>query len=118
MLDDLFAQVSLLPAMLSFLMQWVGWFFMSVGVFFIVTGAIGLLRLPDIYSRLHAAGLTDTLGAALLLLGLICHAGLSISAIKLALIFLFILISGPTATHALAHAAWVSKIKPKTSSAK
>ena len=104
--------------MIALVMQWVGWFFLSAGVFFIMTGVIGLLRLPDIYTRLHAAGLTDTLGAALLLLGLICHAGLSISAIKLALIFLFILISGPTATHALANAAWISKIKPFKTSAK
>ena len=102
----------MLDQWLPLAVQWLGWLLLGVGSFFILTGVIGLLRLPDIYSRLHAAGLTDTLGAALVLLGLICHAGLSIAAIKLALILAFILITGPTATHALANSAWTSKIKP------
>ncbi len=102
----------MLEPFLSLIATALVWLLLGAGSFFMLTGVIGLLRLPDIYSRLHAAGLTDTLGAALILLGLVFHAGFSIAAIKLVLIFLFILISGPTATHALANAAWISRIKP------
>ena len=71
-----------------------------------ITGAIGLLRLPDFYSRTHAGGLTDTLGALLILLGLILQAGFSLIAVKLAMIAVLLHVAAPTGAHALAKAAY------------
>ena len=79
---------------------------------FVLIGAFGLIRLPDFYTRLHAAGITDTLGAELILLGLMFQAGLSLVTVKLILISLFIFFTSPTATHAVANAARVMGLKP------
>lgn len=81
-----------------------------------IIGAIGIHRFPDFYSRQHAAGITDTLCAMLILLGLGLQAGLSIATFKLALIFLFLFLSSPTASHVLASAAMHSGLKPKLDS--
>ena len=82
------------------------------GSIFVLIGAFGLIRLPDFYTRLHAAGITDTLGAELILLGLMFQAGLSLVTVKLILISLFIFFTSPTATHAVANAARVMGLKP------
>jgi len=78
-----------------------------------IIGGIGIHRFPDFYSRLHAAGITDTLSAMLILLGLGLQAGLSLAAFKLALIFVFLFFTSPTASHALANTALHSGLKPK-----
>ncbi len=78
-----------------------------------IVGGIGIHRFPDFYSRLHAVGITDTLCAMLILLGLGLQAGWSIAAFKLALIFVFLFFTSPTASHALANAALHSGLKPK-----
>jgi len=85
---------------------------LAAGSIFVLIGAFGLIRLPDFYTRLHAAGITDTLGAELILLGLIFQAGLSLVTVKLILISLFIFFTSPTATHAVANAARVMGLKP------
>lgn len=77
-----------------------------------VLGGLGLLRFPDFYSRLHAAGMTDTLCALMIITGLIMQAGLSLLTLKLALILLFLLFTSPTASHALAKAALSDGVKP------
>ncbi len=77
-----------------------------------IVGGIGIHRFPDFYSRLHAAGITDTLCAMLILLGLGLQAGWSLAAFKLALIFVFLFFTSPTASHALANAALHSGLKP------
>ncbi len=77
-----------------------------------IIGGIGIHRFPDFYTRLHAAGTTDTLCAALFLLGLGLQAGFSLASFKLLLIFAFLLFINPTASHALANAAMHSKLKP------
>ena len=82
------------------------------GSIFVLIGAFGLIRLPDFYTRLHAAVITDTLGAELILLGLMFQAGLSLVTVKLILISLFIFFTSPTATHAVANAARVMGLKP------
>ncbi len=82
------------------------WVLLMTGSFFVLTGAIGLLRLPDVYSRMHAAGITDTLGAGLFLAGLMIQGGWTLVTVKLAMILVFILFTSPTATYALANAAW------------
>lgn len=78
-----------------------------------VAGGIGIHRFHDFYSRQHAAGITDTLCAMLILLGLGLQAGISLAAFKLALIFVFLFFTSPTASHALANAAMHSGLKPK-----
>ena len=85
---------------------------LAAGSIFVLIGAFGLIRLPDFYTRLHAAGITDTLGAELILLGLMFQAGLSLITVKLILISLFIFFTSPTATHAVANAARVMGLKP------
>ena len=85
---------------------------LAAGSIFVLIGAFGLIRVPDFYTRLHAAGITDTLGAELILLGLMFQAGLSLVTVKLILISLFIFFTSPTATHAVANAARVMGLKP------
>ncbi len=93
------------------LMSWVA---LAAGSVFCIIGAVGLIRMPDFYSRIHAGGIIDTMGAGLVLFGLVLHAGLTLVAVKLILLFLFSLIAGPTAVHALAKAAFHSGMKPLT----
>ena len=81
-----------------------------------IIGGIGIHRFPDFYSRLHAAGITDTLCAMLILLGLGLQAGWSLAAFKLALIFMFLFFTSPTASHALANAAQHSGLQPRLDS--
>ncbi len=88
------------------------WALLIGGSFFCVTGAIGLLRLPDFYARLHGAGIIDTLGAGLILIGLMLQTGFSLVTVKLLFVLFFILITSPTATHAIAHAAHVQGLEP------
>ena len=83
------------------------------GLLFFFATTVGLLRFPDFYSRLHAAGITDTMCAAAFLIGLGMQTGISIASLKLLLIFIFLFFSSPTATHALADAAMLSGLKPK-----
>ena len=80
--------------------------FVSSGTFFLLMGAIGLLRFPDFYTRMHAAGKCDTLGSLLVLTGLAFYAGLSLTSVKILVIALFIFVTSPTATHAMARAAF------------
>ena len=82
------------------------------GAFFVVVGGMGMLRLPDFYTRIHAAGVTDTLGAELILLGLILQTGFSLMTVKLVAIVFFLFLTGPTSTHAVANAAWTAGLKP------
>ncbi len=77
-----------------------------------IIGGIGIHLFPDFYSRQHATGVTDTLCAFLILLGLGLQAGLTIAAFKLALVFLLLFFTSPTASHALAQAAMHSGLKP------
>lgn len=83
-----------------------------VGTVILLAAAFGVVRFPDFYSRLHAAGTGDTLGQALVLLGLALTAGLTIVSLKLAFVVFFLFILNPTATHALARGAWVCGVRP------
>ena len=88
------------------------WACLVIGGLFCVVGGIGLLRMPDFYTRMHAASVTETLGAGLVLLGLILQAGPTLIAAKLAVLGLLIFFASPTATHALASAAMARGVKP------
>lgn len=82
------------------------------GAFFCLVGAWGLLRMPDFYTRVHAASVLETLGADLILLGLVLQAGFTLVAAKLLLIGLLIFFASPTASHALTRAAMLYGIRP------
>ena len=85
---------------------------MLTGAVFVLAGAVGMMRLPDFYTRMHAAGVTDTLGAELIIIGLMFQSGWSLVTVKLALLGLFVFLTSPTATHATANAAYKAGLKP------
>lgn len=89
-----------------------GWILVLGGCFFTVVGAFGLVRLPDVYTRVHSAGIVDTVGAGLLLIGLTLYGGFTIVTVKLLLILAFILFTSPAACNALANAMYSAGIKP------
>jgi multicomponent Na+:H+ antiporter subunit G len=88
------------------------WILLVAGGSFCVVGAIGLLRMPDFYTRVHAASITDTIGVGLLLLGMMLQAGLTLVTVKLGIIGLLVFFGSPTATHALVKAAMTRGVKP------
>lgn len=88
------------------------WVLMSVGGIFVFIGGLGALRMPNLYTRIHAASLTDTIAAVLILGGIMLQAGLTLATIKLAAILLFLLLTSPTASNALASAAILSGLQP------
>ncbi len=92
------------------------WVCLLGGGFFLIVGAVGILRFPDFFTRLHALGVCDTMGAGLTLLGLMLQGGLTLVTVKLMLIFYFVIFTGPTAIHALAAAARMSGLEPLTDS--
>ncbi len=87
-------------------------FCLLVGSFLILTGGIGLIRFPDFYTRMHAAGITDTLATTLILIGLMLQMPSALVVGKLVMILLLTLLISPTASHALAKAALRSGLKP------
>ena len=86
--------------------------FVITGIVFMLMGSIGILRLPDFYSRSHATSKSDTLGILFVISGLVIYEGLTLSAIKLVLIILFIALANPIGTHALARSALQRGLKP------
>ena len=95
------------------LVYFASWACLLLGSAFCIIGGIGLIRLPDFYSRIHGGGITDTLGAGLVMLGLMLQAGWSLVTVKLVLILLFLLLTSPVASHAIARAARHSGLEPK-----
>ena len=83
------------------------------GSVFAIIGGIGICRLPEFFSRMHGAGITDTMGAGLILLGLMVQAGVSLVTFKLIVILFFLLVTSPSACHALAHSALAHGLKPE-----
>lgn len=88
--------------------------FLLSGFFFIAVAALGVIRFPDFYTRLHAAGKGDTLGIALFVIGLAIHNGFNLVSFKLLLIVLFIFLANPIGGHVLSRAAFKSGLKPWT----
>ncbi|RDV24650.1 sodium:proton antiporter [Alteromonas aestuariivivens] len=95
--------------------EWVATVFIIVGCLLGVTGGIGLLRLPDLYSRLHAVSVTDTLCSFLILSGLALESGVSLASVKLLFIFLFLVFTSPTSSFAVANGAWQWGLRPAPS---
>lgn len=78
------------------------------GVFFFAVGALGLIRLPDVFSRMHATAKSDTLGAGLILVAAVLHFGRDAAAFQIVAVILFVVVSTPVATHLIARAVYRS----------
>jgi multicomponent Na+:H+ antiporter subunit G len=92
--------------------EMLSWGCLAAGGFFCIVGGIGLIRMPDFYTRMHAASVVETLGAGLILIGLMIQAGFSLVTAKLVMIGLLIFFTSPAATHALAKAALIRGLQP------
>lgn len=90
---------------MSVLVEGLSWLAMLAGSFVLLVTGLGVVTLPEYYSRIHAASITDTLGAALILLGLTLQAGWTLVAAKVIMVLLFLVITGPVASHALVRTA-------------
>jgi len=101
------------------------WIFLIAGSFFAIVGGIGIVRLPEFFSRLHGGGITDTLGAGLIMIGLLIHGisgifaqpetqlmGHVLTTFKLLMILFFLTVTSPTSCHALAKSALTQGLKP------
>lgn len=89
------------------------WAALVAGSAFFLVGAFGMVRLPDFWSRIHAASIIDSAGAFFILIGLALQGGLTLVTVKLVFIAVFLGITGPTASHAVANAAWIAGSRPK-----
>ena len=98
--------------MISELANIIGFVLLGLGSVFILIGCIGLIRFPDFFTRLHAAGLIDTLGAGLILLGLMIESGWTLNAAKILIILLFLFFTSPVSSHSLVKAALTSGLIP------
>ncbi|EFL88936.1 monovalent cation/proton antiporter, MnhG/PhaG subunit [Ahrensia sp. R2A130] len=101
-------------AMLEIAVEIISWICFITGGFFLFIGSLGLLRLGDFWARLHAASIIDSAGLGLILFGMMFQAGLTLVTVKLIAIVLFLLITGPTASHAVANAAFASGSRPRS----
>ncbi len=88
------------------------WMLILLGSFFTLVGAFGLVRMPEVFTRMHAASVTDTLGVGFLILGMCLQAGLGLVTLKLVFLLALFFFTGPVVTHALAQACLHEGIKP------
>lgn len=82
--------------------------FMLAGAVVFLGSAIGMLRLPDFYARIHASGNSETLGTLLAMIGLVILEGPTLTAAKIAFVFLFVALGNPIGSHILSKAAYKS----------
>ncbi|MEO1282408.1 MAG: monovalent cation/H(+) antiporter subunit G, partial [Pseudomonadota bacterium] len=83
----------------------ISWFFVLGGSFFVLVGAFGFIRMPDVYTRMHAASVIDTLGAGMLIVGMLIQAPSIFVAFKLVVMAALLFFFGPVASHAIAQTA-------------
>ena len=98
---------------MTMLVEIVSGLFILLGVVALITGSLGLVKLPDLFSRTHAVGMMDTAGVGFIILGLIIYEGFTLVNVKLALVGIFLFFTSQIATHAVAQVAMRSGIKPK-----
>ena len=99
--------------MIDGVLEVLSWILVCTGGAFVLIGGIGALRLPNFYTRLHAASLTETMATILIFAGMILQAGLSLASVKLVAIKFFLLLTAPTASYALSKAALQSGMRPE-----
>jgi multicomponent Na+:H+ antiporter subunit G len=90
----------------------VSWVFIVLGSLFTIVGMLGLLRMPELFTRMHAASVMETLGAGFLILAMLIQAGVSLAAFKLLFILALFLVTAPVVTHALAQTALHQRVRP------
>jgi multicomponent Na+:H+ antiporter subunit G len=96
----------------SLVVEIASWICILLGSAFTLTGAVGLMRMPDIFTRMHAASVTDTAGAGLLVFGMMLQAGFSLTTLKLMILLFLFFFTGPVVTHALAQTCLHENIQP------
>ncbi len=89
------------------------WALILLGSFFTIGGALGLVRMPDLFTRMHAGSVIDSTGIGFMIAGMMLQAGLSLVTLKLLFILVLFFFAGPVVTHALAQAALHEKIEPQ-----
>ncbi len=97
---------------MSMVLGALSWVFLLAGGFFVIVGGVGLLRMPDLFTRMHGAGIADTMGTGLILMGLVFQSDDWLVTTKLLLILYFIIFANPTSTHAVARSAFDNDIRP------
>lgn len=90
----------------------VSWLLLASGGAFLVVGAVGVVRMPDVFTRMHAASVIDTLGTGLVVAGLVVQAGFSLVTVKLLFLLALVFLSGPVVSHALAQSALHAGVVP------
>ncbi len=86
--------------------------FLIAGSLAILIGTFGILRFPELFSRIHAAGIAEIAGASLIIAGLLIESGVSLVSLKLLIILIFLFFTSPTSSHALAKAAIHGNVLP------
>lgn len=89
------------------------WACIAIGAFFLIVGAIGMIRFDDLYARMHAASLIDTMGLGMVMLGLCFQAGWTLTTAKLLMILAFVFFTSPTSTYALVRASLAAGVLPE-----
>jgi multicomponent Na+:H+ antiporter subunit G len=97
---------------MALILDLVSWICILIGAAAALIGGLGLLRLPDVFARMHGAGMIDTLGLGAILLGLMIQAGFTLITVKLLLIAAFVFFTSPMTTHALARACLNGGVRP------
>jgi multicomponent Na+:H+ antiporter subunit G len=106
---------------LIFILDTLSWIFLVGGSFFSIVGGVGIVRLPEFYSRMHGGGITDTLGAGMIVIGLVFQAPVIIATpkdatlviVKLLMILFFLAMTSPSSCHALAKSALSQGLEPE-----
>ena len=99
---------------MEMLLSWLSGMSLLLGTAALIVGALGLVRLPNLFSRIHAVGMMDTAGVAFITLGMLIHEGFSLISVKLAVVGVFLFFTSPIATHAVAQVAHRSGFSPVT----
>ncbi|MEQ8510116.1 MAG: monovalent cation/H(+) antiporter subunit G [Rhodospirillaceae bacterium] len=97
---------------MELLLNIVSWALLAGGGFFCVVGAIGIVRMPDAFTRMHAASVIDTLGVGMIIIGLMVQSGLTLTTARLAIILALVFFTSPVATHAIARAMKHRNVEP------
>ena len=97
---------------MALLIELFSYLFILIGSILILVGSIGLLRLPDVFSRIHAVGMIDTAGIGFIILGLLLHSGFSNTSIKLIIMGAILFFTSPISGHAVAISAKQNNLKP------
>lgn len=91
------------------------WMFLIIGALFCLVGSVGMLRFPDVFARMHAASIIDTVGIGFIFLGLMFQSGGTLISVKLFIVLILMFFAGPLSTHALARAALYAGVEPRLS---